>query len=125
VHEFYRSYLFVGLQSELLGHARVTWRFGWRRKLCLWGTAKEPHQRRAATSVETSVELSVKTAQGPFKTPETILALLSAQPTMTLSQVAKQLGKSTRAIEMAVAKLTESGKLKYVGPKKGGHWEVM
>jgi hypothetical protein len=24
-----------------------------------------------------------------------------------------------------VAKLTESGKLKYVGPKKGGHWEVM
>jgi hypothetical protein len=26
---------------------------------------------------------------------------------------------------MAVAKLTESGKLKYVGPKKGGHWEVM
>ena len=78
-------------------------------------------QASAATSVETSVE----TPQVPLKTPEAILALLSAQPSMTLAQVASQLGKSTRAIEMAVAKLTESGKLKYVGPKKGGHWEAM
>jgi predicted HTH transcriptional regulator len=78
-------------------------------------------QRRAATAVETSVE----TPQVPFKTPEAILALLSAQPSMTLSQVANRLGKSTRAIEMAVAKLPESGNLKYGGPKKGGHWEAM
>jgi predicted HTH transcriptional regulator len=78
-------------------------------------------QAAAATSVETSVE----TTQVPLRTPEAILALLREQPTMTLSQVANRLGKSTRAIEMAVAKLTESGKLKYVGPKKGGHWEVM
>lgn len=60
---------------------------------CVFGVQPKnlSHQRQAATSVETSVELSVKTAQGPFKTPEAILALLSAQPTMTLSQVAKQL----------------------------------
>jgi ATP-dependent DNA helicase RecG len=79
----------------------------------------------ANTSVNTSVETSVETSQVPLKTPEAILALLAEQPSMTLSQVANRLGKSTRAIEMAVAKLTESGKLKYVGPKKGGHWEVM
>lgn len=72
-------------------------------------------------TVQTAVNTSVETPQVPIKTPEAILALLSAQPAMTLSQVASQLGKSTRAIEMAVAKLTESGKLKYVGPKKGGH----
>ena len=81
--------------------------------------------RTVQTAVNTSVETSVETPQVPLKTPEAILALLSAQPLMTLAQVASQLGKSTRAIEMAVAKLTESGKLKYVGPKKGGHWEVM
>jgi predicted HTH transcriptional regulator len=81
--------------------------------------------RTVAASAATSVETSVETPQVPLKTPEAILALLSAQPAMTLAQVASQLGKSTRAIEMAVAKLTESGRLKYVGPKKGGHWEVM
>ena len=81
--------------------------------------------RTLQAAANTSVETSVETPQVPLKTPEAILALLSAQPSMTLAQVASQLGKSTRAIEMAVAKLTESGKLKYVGPKKGGHWEVM
>jgi predicted HTH transcriptional regulator len=82
-------------------------------------------QTAANNSVETSVETSVKIPQVPLKTPDAILALLTEQPTMTLSQVANRLGKSTRAIEMVVAKLTESGKLKYVGPKKGGRWEVM
>lgn len=56
---------------------------------------------------KTSVETSVETPQIPYKTPEAILALLFEQPSMTLSQVANRLGKSTRAIEMAVAKLTE------------------
>jgi predicted HTH transcriptional regulator len=81
--------------------------------------------RTVQTAANTSVETSVETPQVPIKTPEAILALLSAQPAMTLSQVASRLGKGTRAIEMAVAKLTESGKLQYVGPKKGGRWEVM
>jgi predicted HTH transcriptional regulator len=76
-------------------------------------------------TVQTAENTSVETPQVPLKTPEAILALLSEQPTMTLSQVANRLGKSTWAIEMAVAKLTESGKLKYVGPQKGAHWEVM
>lgn len=71
------------------------------------------------------MEASVEPPQIPYKTPEAILALLFEQPAMTLTQVANRLGKSTRAIKMAVAKLTESGKLKFVGPKKGGHREVI
>ena len=54
-----------------------------------------------------------------------ILNLLLANPKMTLSQVAAKIGRSVRAIEMAVAKLTQAGKLRRVGPKKGGHWEVL
>jgi predicted HTH transcriptional regulator len=81
--------------------------------------------RTVQTGANTAANTSVETSQVPLKTPEAIWALLAEQPSMTLSQVANRLGKSTRAIEMAVAKLTESGKLKYVGPKKGGHWEVM
>ena len=76
-------------------------------------------------TVQTSVETSVESPPVRLKTPEAILALLASQPTMTLAQVASQLGKSTRTVEMAVAKLTDTNRLKYVGPKKGGHWEVM
>ena len=66
------------------------------------------------SSVETSVETSVE-----------ILNLLMASPKMTLSQVAAKIGRSVRAIEMAASKLTHEGKLRRVGSKKGGHWEVI
>lgn len=61
---------------------------------------------------------SVEKAQTLSKTSNLILELLSSEPQLTLAQVASHLGKSKRGIEMAVAKLKESGKLKYVGSKK-------
>nr|CAA6823292.1 MAG: Type I restriction-modification system, specificity subunit S (EC [uncultured Thiotrichaceae bacterium] len=73
-------------------------------------------------NTETRVETKVKTR---VKTPEQVLDLLQQQPTLTLVEVAEQLDKSVSAIERAVAKLRKDGKLKRVGPIKGGHWEVI
>ena len=33
--------------------------------------------------------------------------------------------KTSRAVELAAAKLVKEGRLKYVGPQKGGHWQVL
>jgi hypothetical protein len=33
--------------------------------------------------------------------------------------------KSVSAIERAVRRLRDSGRLRYVGPQEGGHWEVL
>lgn len=44
---------------------------------------------------------------------------------MTLAEVAHSIGKSTSAVERAVAKLVEQGRLRFVGPRKGGYWEVL
>ncbi len=68
----------------------------------------------AKTSVETSVKTSVK-----------ILELLAENPEMTLAEMALIIGKTVRAIEMASSKLIKEGKLRHIGPKKGGHWEVI
>jgi len=65
-------------------------------------------------SVETSVKTSVE-----------ILNLLAENPRTTLAQIASKVGRTPRAIEMAVAKLQKEGRLRRVGPKKGGHWEVL
>ena len=65
---------------------------------------------------------SVKTS---VKTPEALLELLGRNPEMTLAQAAAEVGRSVRAVEMASAKLVKAGKLRYVGPRKGGHWEVI
>ncbi len=61
----------------------------------------------------------------PGKTPERILDLLTQNQTLTIPKIALQLKKSDSAIERAIRKLRDAGKLKRVGPAKGGHWEVM
>ena len=72
-------------------------------------------------SEKTSVETSVQTRE---KTPARILRLLGKQPELTLEVVATELGKSVRAVELAVSKLVKEGKLRRVGSKKSGHWEI-
>ena len=66
------------------------------------------------TRVETRVE-----------TPEQILGLLDKNPSMTMAEVAEELGKAVSTVERACSKLAKEGRLKHVGPKKGGHWEVL
>jgi ATP-dependent DNA helicase RecG len=82
----------------------------------------------AETSVETSetsVETSVEKSETSVKTSDALLKLLQQNPEMTLAEVADHIGRTVRAVEMASAKLVKAGKLLYVGPKKGGHWEVI
>ena len=59
------------------------------------------------------------------KTPVKILQLLSEHPQLTLVEIAAHIGKSVSAVERAAAKLQREGKLKFIGPRKGGHWQVL
>lgn len=61
----------------------------------------------------------------PVKTPVKILDYLRGHPEATLAEVANAIGKSKRAVERAAAKLNDENRLRYVGPAKGGHWEVI
>lgn len=67
------------------------------------------------------VKTPVKTRE---KTDDQVLAALAANPGATLADVAAHLGKSVSAIERAARRLRDSGRVRYVGPQKGGHWEV-
>ncbi len=69
-------------------------------------------------SGKTSVKTSVKTA-------DALLELLRQNPQMTLAEVAVKVGRTVRAVEMASAKLVKAGRLRFVGPQKGGRWEVL
>ncbi|WP_231476734.1 hypothetical protein [Methanoculleus sp. MH98A] len=51
--------------------------------------------------------------------------MIRRQPEITIPEMAEALGKSTRAIEMQLAKLKQSGKVQRVGPAKGGRWEII
>lgn len=75
---------------------------------------KTPGEASPKASVKASVKTSVK-----------ILELLEQNPEITLAQVAVEVGRSLRAVEMASSKLVKAGRLKHIGPQKGGHWEVL
>ena len=63
--------------------------------------------------------------KAPGKTPDLILAALAESPSLSMPEVAEQIGKSVRAVERAVSGLVKEKRLKRIGPAKGGHWEVM
>jgi ATP-dependent DNA helicase RecG len=62
--------------------------------------------------------------KGSVKSSGKILKLLADIPDMTIPQLAKELGLSTRAVEKQIAKLQQDNLLKRIGPARGGHWQV-
>ncbi len=80
-------------------------------------TVARPNSREGKTPVETPVETPVKTA-------DRVLAELSDNPNLTLAEVAGRIGKSISAVERASAKLVKEGRLRRIGPRKGGVWEI-
>ena len=59
------------------------------------------------------------------KTSQKILSLLRSDPEVTIAGMCDRLGLSDRAIKNQLAKLKEQGKIRRVGPDKGGHWEIL
>jgi ATP-dependent DNA helicase RecG len=54
-----------------------------------------------------------------------ILELISENKEISIPQIAEKIGLTTRAIEKNISILQKQGKLKRIGPAKGGHWEVL
>lgn len=58
------------------------------------------------------------------KTSEKILRLTKNNPQITIDELAENIGRTTRSIEMQIQKRKESGKIERIGPDKGGYWKV-
>ena len=59
------------------------------------------------------------------KTPDRILALLREDPYLTISALSERIGKTGRTIERNLSSLQKAGRLKRIGPDKGGKWQVL
>lgn len=85
------------------------------------GCIRDAIARAATAPVQMPVETPVRKAA---RTPEQILSLLRRQPELTLAEVARALGRATRTVERAAARLQAEGRLRHHGARKGGRWEV-
>jgi ATP-dependent DNA helicase RecG len=59
------------------------------------------------------------------KSSEKILDLVRQNPAVSAREIAEALGLTSRAVEKQLGKLKKEGRLKRIGPDKGGHWEVV
>ena len=62
--------------------------------------------------------------KGCQKTVERLFGLLKARPHLTQIDMATALGISRQAVQKHLANLKAAGRIRRVGPDKGGHWEV-
>ncbi|MBW1707855.1 MAG: winged helix-turn-helix transcriptional regulator [Deltaproteobacteria bacterium] len=58
------------------------------------------------------------------KSSEKIIGLLRLEPSLSAQEIAKRIGISPRAVEKQIARLKKEGRLRRMGPAKGGYWEV-
>ena len=59
------------------------------------------------------------------KTSEKIFRLAAENRQITISEMAKTVGVTTRSIERNIENLKAQGKLQRVGPDKGAYWQVV
>ena len=60
-----------------------------------------------------------------MKTADAIVALIAENPTISHDSLAEKLGRARSTIIEQIAKLKANGRIRRVGPDKGGHWEVI
>jgi predicted HTH transcriptional regulator len=70
----------------------------------------------------------IKPTTVPKTVPKTdlkLMALLKAHPTATMSELAERLALSRRGVKWQLDKLKAQGRLRRIGPIRGGRWEVL
>lgn len=79
---------------------------------------KEPTQKPLGNNV--------KTTQKPHASPrEKLMALLKAQPAINTKDLAQLSGATLYSVRHHLESLKAEGRIRHVGPSKGGRWEVL
>ena len=75
--------------------------------------------------VESRVKSRVKRPAKKLSSAEKIVAYLVVNPTASAHELSIAVNLTVKGIEKNLKALRESGRLRHVGPTKGGHWEVI
>jgi hypothetical protein len=77
---------------------------------------------------DVAINVPLKTdasSSGLSETDEKVLAILQESGLVSQEEIARQCGKTTRTIQRSIVKLAKLQKLRRIGSKKVGYWEVI
>lgn len=80
----------------------------------------------ASQSTQKEPESTLKSSmKSSMKSEDRLMLVLKDDQTMSLPKMAEAIGLSVAGVRKVMDKLKASGRIRRVGPDKGGHWEVM
>ena len=88
------------------------------------------HEAFKADELPVEAEAVVKSVEKTgmktgMKTADAIIGLIMENPSISHDALAEQLGRARSSIIEQIAKLKSLGRLRRIGPDKGGHWEIV
>ncbi len=86
---------------------------------------KYPKQPYFVKSKEKSCSESQDIPKSKEKSKEKILYLIKGNPNITSDQLQRLVNLSRSGVEKIVRQLKNDGKIRRIGPDRGGHWEVI
>ena len=84
-----------------------------------------PRERFVAINNGTSQKSGQETESGTENTKDKIIQLILSNPQITSRAIAKELDMALSGIAKHLHNLQATGRIRRVGPQKGGHWEVI
>ena len=79
----------------------------------------------SSLSSERSTETNGFGSERGSDTKESILGIVKLNPRVTTAEIAMRLNMSSRGVEKQIRKLREEGKIKRIGGRFGGYWEIL
>jgi len=76
-------------------------------------------------SVESDAGSGKRPGESSQKSSQKIIELVQRDPQVTIAELALVVGVTGRAIKKQIEKLKGLGRIRRIGPDKGGHWEVL
>ena len=76
-------------------------------------------------SAETTQKTAQKATQKKPTTAQKILDAMASDPASTREAIANVVGITPDGAKYHIKRLQEAGRLRRIGPDKGGHWEVV
>ena len=123
-NEMKSRYLLIGLTDD--DKQKIRELTEGRKRLSEKGGQKTTQKTVVKTARKTVVKAARKTVvKAARKTVVEIIRILKEKPRSTRMELASATGLSVRGIEWNLQQLKAAGRLRRVGPDKGGHWEVL
>ena len=113
------------MKSRGVNYKKVSGNKGERTECGNCGGVKSWVKSVVKSVVKSSVESSVESSEKKLSSAEKIVAYLRTTPTASAHELSIVVNLTVRAVEKNLRALRESGRLRRVGPDKGGHWEVV